>query len=222
MCQLPARLGHQRHSVPEGVLGAEDCVGHHLCGDGVVDRLVVERAVGLDMGQRGALTLSLAGDHEDLLDQVPDHMRARRHVAVEHGQVRGPTEADAVPVRGMCADRDPASRRRSNGAFQHRTPTGMRAGGEVGRRHDLQQRLVVTDALPDVGVQVDPHAAHGLTPSPGGGRAAPRCGGVQRGHAAPPLWLSRPVAPSMAARRRPVNAGTRPRVPHPSLVSLPS
>ena len=163
VCQLPARLGHHRHSVPEGVLGAEDCVGNDLRGHGVVDRLVVERAVDLDMGQRGAVPISLAGHHEDLLDQVADHVRARRDVAVEHGQVRGPTEADAVPVRGMGTDRDPASRGRSNGACQHRSPTGMRAGGDVGRRDDLQQGLVVTDALPEVGVQVDPHAAHGLT-----------------------------------------------------------
>ena len=55
-CEAPARLGHQRDAVPEDVLGAEHRVGHDLCGHRVVDRLVVERAVGLDVGQRSPMT----------------------------------------------------------------------------------------------------------------------------------------------------------------------
>ena len=195
--------------VPEGVLGAEDRVGHDLRGHRVADRLVVERSVGLDMGQRDAVTLSLPGHHEDLLDQVTDQVRARRHVAVEHGEVRGPAESDAVPVRGVGADRDPPSCGRGNGARQHRSPTGMRARGDVGRRDD-RPAGPRRRRRPPRGRRSGRSASRPAPsrPSPTCVMAARPAADDRRGHAGSSPGPSGAVAPSMAARRRPVNVGT--------------
>ena len=205
--QLPTGLRQQRHAVPEGVLGADDCVGHDVRGDGVADRLVVEGSVGLDMGQGGAVTLSLPRHHEDLFDQVAHQVRARRHIVAQQVQVRGPAESDPVPVRGMGPDGHLPTGGRRNGSRQHRSPTGVRASGDVGRRHDLQQGRVITDALPEVGVQVDPRGFHALRPPTAGwsGRRPRR----QRSRVPSSSAPLSAVGPSMAGCRGAVNATAR-------------
>ncbi len=181
--QPSTRLGQHRHRMPEGMHGPEDRVGHDLRGHRVVHRLVVQRAVGLDVGQRDPAPLRLPGHVEDLPDEVGDQVRTGRRVAAQDVEVRGPTEAGAVPVGGVRADGDPAAGRSRHGVAQDRSPAGMRARGDARRGDDGQQRLVVTDPLPEVRVQVDPHAH----PRPGSNASARTCSGMD----AATSWLVR-------------------------------
>ena len=124
-------------AVPEGVLGTEDRVGHDLRGHGVADRLVVERAVRLDVGQRRRRAAR---------PPVPPRGSARPGRRPGASAPTGPRwstarwEARPKPARSRYEGWAPiATPRRAAAATalrQHRSPTGVRARGDVGRGDD--------------------------------------------------------------------------------------
>ncbi len=121
---------------------------------GVVDGLVVERAVRLDVAQRRAVG---RGEREQRAHLV-------EHVGLDLGGRRldlAAAEAAQVEVARVRADRDARARGERDRAVDHPRVAGVEAAGHVRRGHVLEQGLVGaqrpgSEALAEVRVQVDP------------------------------------------------------------------
>ena len=75
-----------------------------------------------------------------------------------------PTETIAVPIRHVSADRGAyGDGGRADNSHRLRV-AGMKPAGDVGARHELEQRRIGVEPLPHVGVQIDDHdLAHDRT-----------------------------------------------------------
>jgi hypothetical protein len=120
----------------------------------VRDHGVVERAVRLDVGDTRARDTGEGVERAELVEHRVGEL-ARLHVE------EAPAEAREVGVADLRAHRHAAGRRGRAGATQRRRVAGVEAARDVRAAHDLEQRGVITELPPAVGladVAVEVHA----------------------------------------------------------------
>ena len=161
----PIRLGRRAHhrrgrETDEGEVTAyarhpaRDSTGELF----VADSLVIERAVRLDVDERDAVRFREGQNGSHLIDDIGFHViRARIHVP--------PPKASEVMVARMSAHGNPVFHGEADGAVDDARIARVKAAGHVGRRHELEHRVVIgadavdAKALPHIAVQIDAHAA---------------------------------------------------------------
>ena len=156
---------------------------------GVVDDRRVQRAVRLDVLESPARGLDEGLDRAGLVDDVVlDLLGADGHPP--------PAEADQVGERDMCADADAVLERERDGLPHHVRIAAVESAGDVRRRQERHQRLVVAERpatvrLAHVRVQIHPRrhrpSSRGRAAGAAGGLSSPgRCGEKGSTHFARP------------------------------------
>ena len=148
-------LGAGRGKEDQGPVKRRDRPRERL-GEVPIDcRHVEEGAMRLDVLQPGALGSGNARDRGDLIeDEILSLPGGDVHLAA--------AEAGEIGEPGMGTHGHAVRLRHPDRAAQNRRVTGMKAGRDVRRGHDLHQAGIVTNCegakgLADVGVEVDAH-----------------------------------------------------------------
>ena len=120
---------------------------------------MVERPVQLHVAHPGPHRAAEGVQRADLVHHVGADLRGRRREVA-------PPEARQVAVAGVRPDGDPAPGGRRDGALHDHRIAGVKAARHVGRRHQAEQlllsgQLVASEALADVGVEIDAGHAGG-------------------------------------------------------------
>ena len=135
--------------------GAGDRPGERPGERRVADRLVVERAVRLHMGERGPPGVDEGGERPHLVEHIGLDLLGRR-------LDRPPPEPAQVVVPRMGAHRHPPVERQPDGPVHDRRVPGVEPAGHIRRGDDLQDLLVAADrvvpeTLAQIAVEVYPH-----------------------------------------------------------------